>query len=169
MAAHSSIFIWEVPQTAEPGRLQFMYKEESGRTEQLSAHLHRYTYAQRWLQVLGSQNRKQESKMVVAKRQGREKPGKQNKGRSKEGPRTRVRTRRRTNSTPGQPNLQRAGPGWRKKHIKTGAKGPWLSLPRSCALSLFLSVSLSLLVFWVGMPPCLEDVFSCYFLNKIEL
>ena len=46
--------------------------------------------------------------MVVAKRQGKEKPV---KNRTKEGPRTGVRTSGRTYSTPGQPNLQRAGPG----------------------------------------------------------
>ena len=169
MAAHSSIFIWEVPQTAEPDRLQFMYKEESSRTEQLSAHLHRYTYAQRWLQVLGSQNRKQESKMVVAKRQGREKPGKQNKGRSKEGPRTRVRTRGRTNSTPG-PVYRGQAQGGGKNISKEEPRGRGsLSPIHVFSLSFSLCLSLSLLVFWVGMPPCLEDVFSCYFLNKIEL
>ena len=29
--------------------------------------------------------------------------------------------------------------------------------------------SLFSLRLWVGMPSCLEDVFSCYFLNKTEL
>ena len=43
------------------------------------------------MKLLGRQNREKESKMAVAKRQGR----------SKEGPRTRVKTSDRTNSTPG--------------------------------------------------------------------
>ena len=54
--------------------------------------------------------------MVVAKRQGR----------SEEGPRTRVKTSGRTNSTPGWPDLHRIGPG-REKHIKRGAKASSLS------------------------------------------
>ena len=90
--------------------------------------------------------------------------GKQNKGRSKGGLRTRVRTSGRTNSTPGQPNLHRAGPGG-GKNIKRGAKGLSLSVPRvlSCSSTLF---SLHL---WVGMPSRFEDGFFCYLLNKIEL
>ena len=63
--------------------------------------------------------------MAVAKRQGREKPTKieqrKVKGRSKDGPRTGVRTSGRTALLP-KPNLHRAGPGGRKKHIKGGAK-----------------------------------------------
>jgi len=82
--------------------------------------------------------------MVVAKRQGR----------SKEGPRTRMKTSGRTNSTP----LHRAGPGGGKQHIKGGAKHFLKdSLSRVHALfSLSLSLSLSLFL-------------SCYLLNKIEL
>ena len=53
--------------------------------------------------------------MVVAKRQGKEKPV---KNRTKEGLRTGVRTSGRTYSTPGQPNLQRAGPGGGGKTYK---------------------------------------------------
>ena len=56
---------------------------------------------------------------MVAKRQGKEKPV---KNRTKEGPRIGVRTSGRTYSTPGQPNLQRAGHGGGGKHIKRGAK-----------------------------------------------
>ena len=74
--------------------------------------------------------------------------GKAHRNRAKEGPRTGVRTSSRTNSTPGQPNLHRAGPRGRKKHVKTGAKGPGLSLlftslgwraltPRGCIFLLF--------------------------------
>ena len=59
--------------------------------------------------------------MAVAKRQGR----------SKEGLGTRVRTAGRT-ALLTKPNLQRASPGGRKKHIKRGAKG--LSLPLSLSL-----------------------------------
>ena len=69
--------------------------------------------------------------MVVAKRQGR----------SKEGLGTRVRTAGRT-ALLTKPNLQRASPGGRKKHIKRGAKGLSLplslSLPHACAFSLSL-------------------------------
>ena len=32
MAAHSSIFVWKIPWTEEPGRLQFMGSQESGMT-----------------------------------------------------------------------------------------------------------------------------------------
>ena len=39
--------------------------------------------------------------MAVAKRQGREMSGKKKKNRTKEGPRTRVRTSGKTNSIPG--------------------------------------------------------------------
>ena len=64
--------------------------------------------------------------MAVAKRQGREKPAKieqrKVKGRSED------RTGR--TAVLAKPNLHRAGPGGRKKHIKRGAKG----------LSLFLSL-----------------------------
>ena len=60
-----------------------------------------------------------------------------------------------------KPNLHRAGPRGRKKHIKRRAKGLSLSLPLAGAL-----VSSRL---WVDMPSRLEDGFSCYYLNKIEL
>ena len=105
--------------------------------------------------------------MAVAKRQGR----------SKEGLRTRVRTTGRT-ALLTKPNLQRASPGGRKKHIKRGAKG--LSLPLSRSLMPMLSLSLSI----TPHPPnphtphagallysllFFKDGFSCYLLNKIEL
>ena len=97
--------------------------------------------------------------MAVAKRQGREKPAKieqrKVKGRSED------RTGR--TAVLAKPNLHRAGPGGRKKHIKRGAKGPGLSL----SLSRVLGCSSSRL--WVDMPSHLEDRFSCYYLNKIEL
>ena len=51
--------------------------------------------------------------MAVAQRQGRE-------NRTKEGPRTRVRTLGKTNNTPGWPSFPRTGPG-REKHINRGA------------------------------------------------
>ena len=61
-----------------------------------------------------------------------------------------------------KPNLHRAGPGGRKKkHIKTGAKGLSLSLPPAGAL---MSSHLC-----IDVPSSLEDGFSCYLLNKIEL
>ena len=64
-------------------------------------------------EMLGSQNRKKESSMEVAKRKG-----KACENKTKEGPRTR-RTSGKTNSTSGQPNLYRAGPrGGGKKNKK---------------------------------------------------
>ena len=71
-----------------------------------------------------------------------------------------MRTSGKTNSTPGWPNLHRTGPG-REKHIKRGAKASSLSLPRDGAL--FSSL------LWIDVPSHLEDGFSCYLLNKIEL
>ena len=64
------------------------------------------------LGLLGSQNRKKESKIVVAKRQRKEKAS---KNRTREGPRTRVRTSGGTKSPPGQPSLHRAGSGGRER------------------------------------------------------
>ena len=85
--------------------------------------------------------------MVVAKTR----KGKAHENRTKEGPRTGVRTSGRTNSTPGEPNLHRAGPGGEKTHEKRGQRAG-------------VSVSLSSLrVFWVSMPSCLEDAFSFIF------
>ena len=98
--------------------------------------------------------------MAVAERPGREKPLKIEQ-RKVRGPRTRVRTSGKTNSTPGWPNLHRTGPG-REKHIKRGAKALFsLFLPHPGVLS---SSRLR-----VDMPSRLEDGFSCYLLNKIEL
>ena len=85
--------------------------------------------------------------MVVAKRQGKEKPV---KNRTKEGLRTGVRTSGRTYSTPGQPNLQRAGPGGGGKTYKKRSQN-WAE-----GLS-------SLHLFWVSMLSCLKDVFSFTF------
>ena len=58
-------------------------------------------------------------------------------------------------------------PRGRKKHMKRGAKGlaHSLSLPLSFPLAGVLFFS----CLWVSMPSLLEDGFSCYFLNKIEL
>ena len=97
--------------------------------------------------------------MAVAKRQGREKPTK-----IKEDPRTGVRTSGKTNNTPGWPNLHRTGPG-RDKHINRGAKASSLSLslPPACWGPLLFSC------LWIDVPSHLEDGFSCYLLNKIEL
>ena len=82
--------------------------------------------------------------MVVARRQGREKPAKIEQ---------RSEGLRWNNSTPGSPRLHGAGPGEGETHNR-GAKGPGASL------SLTLS---SLCVLWVGMPSRLEDVFSLIF------
>ena len=60
--------------------------------------------------------------------------------------------------------------GEEKAYKKRSQRAEGLSLSLSlslCCPSLFLSLFSSCL--WVGMPLCLEDVFSCYFLNKSEL
>ena len=48
MATHSSVLVWRIPWTEEPGRLQFMGREESDTTERLCMHspqsTHRTTY-----------------------------------------------------------------------------------------------------------------------------
>ena len=65
--------------------------------------------------------------MAVAKRL----EGKAHENRTKEGPRTGVRTSGKTNNTPGWPNLHKTGPGT-EKHIKRGAKALFsLSLSRA--------------------------------------
>ena len=71
--------------------------------------------------------------MEVAKRQGREKPTKIEQRKVKGRSRARVRTSGRT-ALLVKPNLHRAGPGGRKKHIKRGAKGLSLSLPHAGTL-----------------------------------
>ena len=38
MATHSSILVWEISRTEEPGRLQSMGRKELDMTEQLSTH-----------------------------------------------------------------------------------------------------------------------------------
>ena len=74
--------------------------------------------------------------MAVGKRQGREKPA-EIEQRSKEGPRTRVRTSGKTAHL-AKPNLHRAGPGEGKKYIKRGAKGLSLSFSPACWGTLLL-------------------------------
>ena len=69
--------------------------------------------------------------MAVAKRQGREKPL---ENKTKEDPKTKVRTSGKTNNTLGWPNLHRTGPG-REKHINRGAKACSLSLSRALGRS----------------------------------
>ena len=44
MATHSNILAWEIPQTEEPGRLQFNGVAESDRTKQLSTHSWAHIY-----------------------------------------------------------------------------------------------------------------------------
>ena len=67
--------------------------------------------------------------MAVAKKTRK---GKASKNRTKEGPRTGVRTSGKTNNTPGWPNLHRTGPGG-EKHIKRGAKALSLSCTLGCS------------------------------------
>ena len=71
--------------------------------------------------------------MVVAKRQGREKPT----NRSKEGLRTGGRTSGRTNRTPGWPNLHRAVQGEEKTYKKRSQRAGASSL--SPLLSVFFT------------------------------
>ena len=81
--------------------------------------------------------------MVAAKTR----KGKARENRTKEGLRTGVRTSGRTNSTPGWPNLHRAGPGG-GKNIKRRAKGSGLCL-------LFASLGWHALI-----PGCIFLLFS---------
>ena len=82
--------------------------------------------------------------------------GKARENRTQEGPRTRVRTSGRTN-TPGWPNLHRAGPGGGETCKKRSQRA------RDWPLTCTCSFSLSLLFAWIGVPSCLEDVFSFIF------
>ena len=79
--------------------------------------------------------------MVVPKRERKEKPA----NRTKEGPRTCVRTSGKTDSPPGCPIYIRQAQGEEKKHIQRGAK---------------TELGASLCVFWVSLPSSLEGVFS---------
>ena len=72
--------------------------------------------------------------MVAAKRQEREKD---HENRTKEGPRTRVRTSGKTNSTLGWPNLHRAGSGGGEKNIKRGASLLFTSFGSACPQDVF--------------------------------
>ena len=103
--------------------------------------------------MLGSQNRKKESRMAVAKRQGREKPAKieQRKTEGLElGHQVEQTALLASTICIGQTQSRR------KKHIKRGAKAPEVSLLLSSTLSLVgalsLTHSLSILqVFWVSL------------------
>ena len=65
----------------------------------------------------------------------KDKEGKRHENRTKEGPRVRVRTSGRTNSTLDQPNLHKAGPVGEEKTYKKRSQGAWdLSLSSSCLL-----------------------------------
>ena len=100
--------------------------------------------------MLGSQNRKKESRMAGAKRQGREKPAKieQRKVQGMEwGPEVDQTALLASPIYIGQAYVK----GWGgEKNIKRGAKGPGVSLS-------------SLRIFWVIMTSHLEDVFSFTF------
>ena len=95
--------------------------------------------------------------MVVTKRQ----EGESRKNRAEEGPRTGAGTSGRMALQP-KPNLHRTGPGGRKKHTKRGAKG-CTPAPSTRNPALFSSR------LWIHVPSLLQDGFSCYYLNKIEL
>ena len=96
--------------------------------------------------------------MEVAKRPGRKKPTKIEQ-RKVQGPG--VGTSGKTKNTPGQPNLHRTGPGT-EKHTKRGAKALF-------SLSFLHDGALFSSHLWIDVPSRLEDGFSCYYLNKIEL
>ena len=83
MAIHSSILAWRIPRdrSSWPAAVHGVTKNQTGLSD---FHFH-------FSLLLGRWNRQKESKMAVAKRQER----------SKEGPRTRVKTSGRTNSTRG--------------------------------------------------------------------
>ena len=81
--------------------------------------------------------------MVVPKRERKEKPA----NRTKEGPRTCVRTSGKTDSPPGCPIYIRQAQGEEKKHIKRGVRIE----PQG---------SLLFRIFWVSPPSHLEEVFS---------
>ena len=88
------------------------------------------------MNLLGSYNREKAFKMVVPKRQGREKPTNIEQRKVKGGPRTGVRTSGKT-ALLTKPNLHRAGPGGRKKTYKKRSQragGHSLSLPHARAL-----------------------------------
>ena len=87
--------------------------------------------------------------------------GKALENRTKEGPRTGVRTSGKTNNTPGWPSLHKTGPGT-EKHIKRGFKA-LLSLSLSLPLCDGAIFSLCL---WIKVPSRLKDGFSWYYLNK---
>ena len=97
--------------------------------------------------------------------------GKACKNRTKERPRTGVRTSGRTNGTPGLPNIHWAGLGGGEKHIKRGITGRgWgVSFPRAHtrSFSRYLSrFSLRLLGRHALMP---QGCIFLYFLNKTDL
>ena len=104
--------------------------------------------------------------MAVNKRQG-----KALKNRTKEGPRTGVRTSGRANSTPGQPNLHKAVPGEGEKKIyiynKRSQRARGLSL--SCAHTLSVSVSLFFLCLLDQHALIPRGCICLYFLNKTDL
>ena len=129
--------------------------------------------------------------MAVAKRPGREKPEKIEQRKVKGRSRTRVRTSGRTALLP-QPNLHRTGRGKKKTQKQRSQRFALtlspplpLPLPRTQSLSLSPSPSLPVCSFflsfsparwgallfrlWIKVPSHLEDGFSCYHLNKIEL
>ena len=107
------------------------------------------------LDLLDSQNRKQESKMAQAKRQGREKPAKIEQTKIKERSEDQSEDFRQNKQHSWLAQFAQGRPRGRKKHIKGGAKALSLSLFPACvrsfspptphvpALFLFLSLSLS--------------------------
>ena len=88
-------------------------------------------------------------------------PRKQNRQRSKQGPRTRVRTSGRTALLP-KPNLHRTGPWGEKKTYKKRSQRVLLSFSPTRWVLFSLH-------YQIDMPSRLEDGVSCYYLNKIEL
>ena len=123
--------------------------------------------------------------MVVVKRQGREKPAKIEQ-RTSEDRSEDLRYNKQHSWLAWLAQFTYGRPRGRRKHIKRGAKGPGVCL--SVCLSLFslsLSLSRARSLFraqaryhtpqlfasrlCISIPSHLKDVFSCDFLNKIEL
>ena len=107
--------------------------------------------------------------MAVAKRQ--KSPRKQNRGRSKEGQRTGVRPSGRTALLP-KPNCTGQAQGGEKTYKERRQRALTLSPPHVHAhfLSLSLSPSRAGALFSLrDVPLRLQDGFSCYYLNKLEL
>ena len=93
-------------------------------------------------------------------------PQKQNKGKSEDQSKDPKENKQHSwlaQFTQGRPR------GKEKTYKKRSQRAGDLSLSLSLTSTHWHTPPLSSSRLWVGMPSCLEDGFSCYFLNKIEL